>query len=79
MTVDLPVFIQVLAMVDVTTAIIIARPIEDVSAYAADPGNAPSWYVNIRSVGVENNQALAGRIEDRFYCKIFRKKLVVHI
>jgi uncharacterized protein YndB with AHSA1/START domain len=36
--------------VDVLTDIVINRPRERVSAYAADPSHAPEWYVNIKSV-----------------------------
>ncbi len=36
--------------VDVLTETTIDRPIDVVSSYAADPANAPRWYVNIRSV-----------------------------
>ncbi len=36
--------------VDVATETVIHRPVADVSADAADPSNAPSWYANLDSV-----------------------------
>lgn len=38
--------------VDVTTSIVIHRPIDEVAAFAMDPVNAPRWYANIDSVAV---------------------------
>jgi hypothetical protein len=37
-------------VVDVLTEVTIRRPAAAVSACAADPSNAPRWYVNIESV-----------------------------
>ena len=36
--------------VDIETEIVIDRPPDIVSAYAADPSNAPNWYVKIESI-----------------------------
>lgn len=36
--------------VDVTSEATIARPLAEVADFAANPDNAPRWYVNIKSV-----------------------------
>ena len=36
--------------VDVRTERVIDRPVDVVAGYVGDPGNAPEWYANIRSV-----------------------------
>lgn len=45
--------------VDILTEIVIDRPVEEVAAFAADPANAPTWYVNIKEVAWETAPPLA--------------------
>lgn len=45
--------------VDVRTEAVIRPPVEVVSGYAGDPGNAPEWYANIRSVSRRTPPPLA--------------------
>ncbi len=48
----------IIDMVDVKTEITIGIPLEKVSEYAANPDNAPEWYVNIKSVEWKTSKPL---------------------
>ena len=44
--------------VDVRTEVDIARPVDMVATYAADPDNAPLWYANIEYVEWKTERAM---------------------
>jgi len=61
--------------VNVLTDIIINRPAETVSAYAADPSNAPDWYVNIKSAQWRTPPPLRAGAEVTFTAHFLGRRL----
>ncbi len=48
-----------MSRVDVVVETVIHRPVAEVAAFVADPGNAPRWYANIHSVRWETEPPAA--------------------
>jgi uncharacterized protein YndB with AHSA1/START domain len=61
--------------VDVVTSIEIDRPREEVAAFAGDPGNATSWYVNIKSVEWETEPPVAVGSRMAFVAQFLGRRL----
>ncbi len=61
--------------VDVVTEIVIERPRAEVAAYAGDPSNAPSWYVNINSVEWETPPPLGVGSRMAFVAQFLGRRL----
>lgn len=62
--------------VDVRTSIHIERPREDVAAFAADPGNAPRWYTNIKAVEWKSPPPLRVGSQVEFAAAFLGRRLV---
>jgi hypothetical protein len=61
--------------VDVLTEVVIARSCGEVAAYAADPNNAPRWYVNIKSVEWKSSPPLAVGSRVAFVAQFLGRRL----
>ncbi len=61
--------------VDVLTEIVIDRPSEEVAAFAADPTNAPEWYVNIKAVEWKTSPPLAIGSRLAFVAQVLGRRL----
>jgi uncharacterized membrane protein len=62
--------------VDVVTEIEIARPREEVAAYASDPAHAPDWYANIESVEWKTSPPAVVGSRIAFVARFLRRRLV---
>ena len=61
--------------VDVVSEIEIARPRAEVAAYAADPGNATTWYENIKAVEWKSAPPLALGSRMEFVAQFLGRRL----
>ena len=61
--------------VDVLTEIVIGQPAGVVSAYAAEPSNAPAWYQNITSVAWQTSPPLQAGSRMTFTARFLGRRL----
>ena len=61
--------------VHVVTELVIERPLEVVSSYAANPDNAPEWYQNIEAVAWETSPPLTKGSRVAFVARFLGRRL----
>jgi uncharacterized membrane protein len=61
--------------VDVVTEIEIARPVDVVAPYAADPAHAPTWYARIESVALQTEPPLRVGSRAAFVARFLGRRL----
>ncbi len=64
-----------MATVDVSTDIVVERPVAQVAAYTCDPRNAPQWYANIRSVDLLTGEPVGVGSRMRFVAAFLGRRL----
>jgi hypothetical protein len=62
-------------LVDVTSEIVIARPLSEVATFAADPNNVTRWYRNIESVEWRSSPPLAVGTRLAFVARFLGRRL----
>ena len=61
--------------VDVTSDLVIDRPLDVVASYVADPTNAPEWYQNIESVEWETEPVVQPGSRMTFVARFLGRRL----
>ena len=61
--------------VDVSTEVVVERPVAVVAAYTCDPRNAPEWYANIRSVDLLTPEPVSVGSRMRFVAGFLGRRL----
>jgi uncharacterized membrane protein len=65
-----------MSSVNVSTKIIINRPVDQVARYASDPDNVTQWYANIKSVEWKSSKEITVGSKIEFIAHFLGKRLV---
>ena len=65
-----------MSTVNVSTEIVIRRPVDKVATYASDPDNATQWYANIKSVEWKTSKEIRVGARIEFLAQFMGKRLI---